>query len=96
MLKIQIKMYSDMEGIYFISLEKNFKTSKPGPHGFPQTSTEAIKRVIEKLKEMIKEEDVKQCYTCDHLIVPSGKCKEQNTFKESHDTCPLWILMEKN
>ena len=48
-----------MEGIYFVTLEKNFKAlnQSPGPQGFPKTSKEAIERIIDELQRIIKEKE---------------------------------------
>ena len=93
-------MNSNMDGIHFVTLSKNFRGSVPESAGFPKISTEAIKLIIEELQEMIKEKSVefgteKQCYTCNEHEAPSANCKLLSVFKESYDTCPDWKRIEK-
>ena len=94
-MKIELNINSNMDGINFVTLAKNFRGSVPESAGFPKTSTEAIEMIIIELQEMIKKEEVKQCYTCNDYNLPSGNCKVLDIFKESHDTCPAWKRIEK-
>ena len=96
-MKIELNLTMNNEGINYITFTKYFQEgARPG--NFPQTTKKAIKLIIEELQEMIKEKSVvveRQCYTCDNYVIPSGECKEHHTFKESHDTCPVWIPIKK-